>query len=333
MPLDPQLLKKLSVAPPEEAWKLVIQKSLEILSPSLPASPEVEAEVARRDREIGQLDLFLASSAWDLWKVFGAGGVVPRNADEIVHWWNKMPNGKALLILDGLSLRELPWIIEGASKHGFTVHQAAVHASELPGETNQFAQALGYNSRSQLQNNGGGGASRLQPAYTETIDMHWQDCEAIVPTEPNIVFWHHWPDSKVHALSGLGDGLEKLTKDAASELTDEAFWSFVGRLAQGRRLLITSDHGYAATGYFPDATREVGGYLKDTFSSGRSKLGSHEPGPFVPPVALSMHGPHGDCLMALGRQKWRNQGGYPTLTHCGLSLLEVLTPFVELSKA
>jgi hypothetical protein len=27
-----------------------------------------------------------------------------------------------------------------------------------------------------------------------------------------------------------------------------------------------------------------------------------------------------------------SQGGYPTLTHGGLSLLEVLSPFVELTK-
>ena len=55
-------------------------------------------------------------------------------------------------------------------------------------------------------------------------------------------------------------------------------------------------------------------------------------GPFVPPVALQINSPHGAHLLALGRWKWRSQGGYPTLTHGGLSLLEVLSPFVELTK-
>jgi hypothetical protein len=54
--------------------------------------------------------------------------------------------------------------------------------------------------------------------------------------------------------------------------------------------------------------------------------------PYVPPVALQIDSPHGAHLLALGRRKWRSQGGYPTLTHGGLSLLEVLSPFVELSK-
>lgn len=57
-----------------------------------------------------------------------------------------------------------------------------------------------------------------------------------------------------------------------------------------------------------------------------------ETGPFVPPVALQIDSPHGAHLLAVGRWKWKSQGGYPTLTHGGLSLLEVLSPFVELTK-
>ena len=184
------------------------------------------------------------------------------------------------------------------------------------------------------QANGGGLAHRLQPAQTETIDLPWKDCEGLVDNASgakNWVFWHHWPDAKLHDY-GAGQGLELLTRDAAQQLSSDDFWSFIERLATGRRLVITSDHGYAATGYFPDADGEVASHLKQTFSSGRSKAGNGDAGPFVPPVALQIDSPHGAHLLALGRRKWRSQGGYPTLTHGGLSLLEVLSPFVELSK-
>ena len=147
-----------------------------------------------------------------------------------------------------------------------------------------------------------------------------------------MLFRSHWPDAKLHDGSGAGQGLEPLTKDVAEQLSSDDFWAFVERLGTGRRLVITSDHGYAATGYFPDADGEVGQFLKQTFSSGRSKPGAGETGPFVPPVALEINSPHGANLLALGRRKWRSQGGYPTLTHGGLSLLEVLSPFVELTK-
>jgi len=41
---------------------------------------------------------------------------------------------------------------------------------------------------------------------------------------------------------------------------------------------------------------------------------------------------HGKYLLAVGRWKWRSQGGYPTLAHGGLSLLEMLSPFIEVTK-
>ena len=73
-------------------------------------------------------------------------------------------------------------------------------------------------------------------------------------------------------------------------------------------------------------------FLKQTFGSSRSKTGTGDTGPFVPPVALQINSPHGAHLLALGRRKWRSQGGYPTLTHGGLSLLEVLSPWIEVSR-
>ena len=136
----------------------------------------------------------------------------------------------------------------------------------------------------------------------------------------------------MHDGAGAGQGIEILARDAAEQLTSPDFWDFIERLATGRRLVITSDHGYAATGSFHDASSEVGVFLKNTFSSGRNIAGAGDIGPFVPPVALQIDSAHGPHLMALGRRKWKSQGGYPTLTHGGLSLLEVLSPYVELIR-
>jgi len=329
MVLDANVLQTLTKESAAEAWRVIIERTVEIASKPL-AAGNAPSEVVRRDREIGVLDHFLATSGWDLWSSFG--DVVERTSDRLVRWWKEPYSAKAVLILDGLSLRELPWLLQAAKERGFAVHEVGANASELPGETNEFARALGFGSRSQLQNNGGGLAHKLQPAHTECVDLPWKDCERLINSTPNWVFWHHWPDSKVHDGAGAGQGLEILTRDAAQQLSSDDFWAFVERLATGRRLVITSDHGYAASGHFHDADSEVGQFLKKTFSSGRSASGSGDTGPFVPPVALQINGPHGAHLMALGRWKWRSQGGYPTLTHGGLSLLEVLSPFVELTK-
>ncbi|WP_047289059.1 hypothetical protein [Pseudomonas protegens] len=339
MALDAQILQRLTQGSPKEAWRIITERALEIASKPL-AEGNCPGEVVKRDREIGELDLFLASSGWDLWQTFGQPEIsgMERTSDRLARWWNEPGYGhsaaRAVLILDALSLRELPWLLQGAKERGFTLHAVTATASELPSETNPFARALGLASRSQLQANGGGLAHKLQPAQTETIDLPWKDCTALVGNASgakNWVFWHHWPDAKLHDY-GAGQGLELLTKDAAQQLTSADFWGFVEHLATGRRLVITSDHGYAATGYFPDADGEVAAHLKQTFSSGRSKAGNGDVGPFVPPVALQIDSPHGAHLLALGRRKWRSQGGYPTLTHGGLSLLEVLSPWIEISK-
>lgn len=336
MPLDASILNSLTKGSAKDAWSVIINNAVEIASKPLVAS-NAPSEVIKRDREIGTIDHFLSSTGWDLWQTFG--DTVERTSDRLARWWTEPYSAKAVLVLDGLSLRELPWLLQGAKERGFTLHEVSANASELPGETNQFAQSLGFSSRSQLQNNGGGLAHRLQPAHTECVDMPWKDCESLIngaPGAKNCVFWHHWPDSKVHDGSGAGQGLDTLTRDAAEQLSSDDFWSCVESLATGRRLVITSDHGYAATGYFPDADGDVGQFLKKTFASGRSANGNGltqaDCGPFVPPVALHINSPHGAHLMAVGRWKWKSQGGYPTMTHGGLSLLEVLSPFVELTK-
>lgn len=329
MALDAGVLKQLTTDEPGDAWRIIIDKTMDIAKKPL-AAGNAPSEVTKRDREIGALDHFLSTSGWDLWQTFG--NVVERTSDRLVRWWNEPYSAKAVLILDGLSLRELPWLLQGAKERGFTLHEVSANASELPGETNEFARALGFNSRSQLQANGGGLAHKLTPTNTECVDMPWLDCAALVNASPNWVFWHHWPDSKVHDGAGAGQGLDTLTRDAAEQLSSNDFWALVERLAKGRRLVITSDHGYAATGLFPDADGDVAQFLKKTFASGRSKAGQGETGPFIPPVTLQINSPHGTHLLAVGRWKWRSHGGYPTLAHGGLSLLEVLSPFVVLTK-
>ena len=329
MSLKGKLLTDVLLFDDEHAWEALVARALEIVSHPLSAAT-APAEIARREREIAHLDHLLAGAAWDLWRSFHQS--IERTSEALVSWWEGQQGGRAVLLLDGLSLRELPWLLQGAEQRGFAVHGVRACASELPGETTPFARALGLQNRSQLQNNGGGSSHRLGSATTETADLSWMDCRGLVDSSPDWLFWHHWPDCKLHEESGAGYGLESLTREVSGQLESEEFWSFVSRLATGRRLLIASDHGYAASGGFPDASGELGQFLKSAFGGGRSTVGDREVGPYVPPVALRLEGVRSPHLLALGRRKWKNQGGYPTLTHGGLTLLEVLCPVVELSK-
>lgn len=329
MSLPLPLTRALGAADAAEAWSAVLKHAWSICSAPLPERG-VTGEITRRDRDVGALDLFLTAAGWDLWRSFEKS--VERTSDALASWWSSQAGGRAVLLLDALSLREVPWLLRGAADRGFTVHAARATGSELPPETTPFANALGFPSRAALENNGAGGTHRLPGARTESVGVPWADAVALLGAEPNWVLWHHWPDVRVHDVAVAGQGLEKLTAEVQRELASDAFWNLVERLATGRRLVITSDHGYAASGLFGDTPDDQARHLKELFKSGRSAPDDGSPsGAWVPPVEIALESVHGERRYAIGRRKWKSPGGYPTLTHGGLSVLEVLSPFIEIT--
>ena len=328
--LSLELLRKLQSGTPNEAWAELFSFAWETCSPELSVE-KAASEVSRRDRVIAPTDLFLATAGWDLWSNYY--DTVPRTAERLAEWWSNTSPGRAVLVLDALSLREAPWLVHGAAKHGYTVHSAEPTGAELPADTNPFAKALGFGQRSALENNGASGTHKLQGARTDSVDLPWQECVDMVDASTDWVLWHHWPDKRIHDLDSPGHGLSALAKEAADQLTSDDFWALIERLTTGRRLVITGDHGYASTGLFPDtADSKQAQHLKARFRSGRSAPGDDSSSDWVPPIDVVLDTPHGRHAFALGRRKWKSQGGYPTLAHGGLSLLEVAVPFIELSR-
>lgn len=334
MPLPLTLLRKLEDAAPADAWAALFEHAWSTCSAPL-STEKTSAEVIRRDRELGAADLFLATAGWDLWS--GYESSIPRTANHLASWWAARPSGRAVLILDALSLREVPWLLQGAKNRGYAVHQARATGAELPADTTPFANALGFGTRSAIQNNGAPATHRLPGAVTDATDLPWEDCAAQVNAAPDWVLWHHWPDARLHDLGAPGHGVAALTDEACAKLSADSFWNLVHRLSTGRRLVITSDHGYAASGLFPDTVEAAqAAYLKDRFKSGRwteaiDAIPAGTP-TWVPPIDIDLTTQHGEHAFVLGRRKWKSQGGYPTLTHGGLTLLEVAVPFVELSR-
>jgi hypothetical protein len=152
------------------------------------------------------------------------------------------------------------------------------------------------------------------------------DCLGAVPDAPNVFLWHSWLDDLIHVYK---KSPEAVCKAATDTLTGKDFWRFVDRLRQGRRLVITADHGHTLSQLFSSAVRdeETIAILRDAFGGSRSKAAdtpwSHT---FMPPAVCSANGHH----VVMGQCKWPVQGGFPQLCHGGLSLLEVAVPWVEL---
>jgi hypothetical protein len=329
MSLTLDLQRTLQTGSPEDAWKALCAFVWKTCCAEV-AGHRVRSEITNRERVIGSVDYALSTTCWSLWNVYE--GIVPRTADVLADWWAQRSPGRAILILDALSMRETPWLLKGAAERGFTVHAGRATGAEIPADTTPFAKALGYCQRSSLESNGGK-SERFPGASTECVDLPWGDCLGLVPPSPDIVFWHHWPDIRLHDLDDPGEGVERLSEDAAEVLSSEGFWAFVEKLCQGRQLAITGDHGYAASGLFPDVgDDDQASYLKNRFKSRRWTPGGDGTGKWTPPLCLTLESNHGTHELVLGRRKWKSPGGYPTLTHGGLSLLEVLVPFIELAK-
>jgi len=329
MTLPYALLETIQTRPTVEAWAALVARAWETFAEPF-GQGKAASGVGQRDRAVADLDLYLSTAGWDLWHSFSTD--VPRATEAARSWWASRSPGRAVLILDALSLREAPWLLSGAAEHGLEVVAAKPLAAEIPADTTPFAKALGFSQRAALASNAAGASHGLPGARTETADIDWQSCAAMVGAEPDWCFWHHWPDKDVHDFADAGEGLRPLIEKVDHHLTSDGFWQFVNRLAEGRQLVITSDHGYAASELFPDASPEQSDYLKKRYKSGRASPDEQPAGGWVPPIDIHLHTAAGPYTFVNGRRKWKSAGGYPTLTHGGLSMLEVLVPFIELRK-
>lgn len=327
--LDKTFLNKLLFSKPDDSWRLIQDLVWKVMSqPVVTENPDLE--ISMRDRAIGKIDSALLSS-WELWKNFHSS--VERGSESIKEFWKDDQNGKAILILDAMSLRETPWLLDGFANRGYKIESAKAVASEIPSETTEFAKAIGFNQRSSLGDNKTDSKHTLPDAKTFSCDLPWDDCSKLIGSERNIIFWHHWPDSRIHDLSEPGDGFQRLIKEGKEILTSDNFWNFLEFLSNGRKMLITSDHGYAASGLFVDVSdKNQSKYLKENYKSGRSKSGTEISHEWVPPLEIALNNVHGERTFVLGRKKWKSTGGYPTLMHGGLTLLEILKPEFIVSK-
>lgn len=300
---------------PAETWN-------EIFDNLLCCAKESSSPVALHDKTVIP-DRILSEAAWELWHAYpkqaGLTSAALQNCCR-----ESSSGGQTVLILDALSLRELPLLIGGAQTRDIEF-EVTVTGSECPSTTDQFAGALGLPSRSGLANDSKPGTFKLfgGDVYTDVLSIPFEDCN--VPPSPNVVIWHSWLDDLIH-LQKLPD---QIAKNTSLTLQGDGFWNFVNKLRQGRKLVITSDHGYAVSKRFssevtdPDAVE----ILRKTFGASRSKPAKETwQKQFMPPLVMTCNNQH----VVMGQRKWKVQGGFPHLCHGGMSLLEVVVPWIEI---
>jgi hypothetical protein len=300
----------------EEVWKLIFSKLLSLVNSRVSPDELHEATVIP--------DRLLSESAWELWEAFPS--IALKTSKKLIDWTLSGINSKAVLILDALSLRELSLIVKVAETKGNVLTRVDVAGSESPSTTEQFAKSLGLSSRGALRHNFKPASFQLfrGDCYTDVLNLPFEDCS--VPPVPNLVIWHVWPDELIHSQNRTP---ERISNQILKTLEGEGFWKFINSLRQGRELVITSDHGYAISKLFSAEVinKETTESLKSIFGASRYKYLSAEFSNInlLPPVFTVVK----NYLVVMGQRKWKVQGGFPHVCHGGMSLLEVIVPFLE----
>lgn len=318
----------LSERPAALLWSAVFKRLGEMALSSSPSALHRETVIP---------DRLIAESAWDLWQSFPADA--PKVVEAIRGFWTGATGsaGTAVLILDAFSLRELPLIVTGANKRNIPITTISVSGAQVPTETDQFAAALGLSSRSKLFNNQPPASFIFagEDVHTDVLEEPFADCVARVPAKPRLFLWHKWPDQPlIHNHSEQNEGDVVVAAEIKRTLSSDNFWSFVDAMRQGRRLLITGDHGYATASNFSSAItdQESIRLFAGTFGAQRAiREDPAQPWPrrHLPPPVLRFTDAGGTWLVVLGQRKWKVSGGFPTLCHRGLSLLEAAVPVIE----
>jgi len=314
MPIDwPGII--LDPKTPESAWASIFSSLLDLVRQN--TSP-----IAIHDATVIP-DRLLSEAAWELWKAYPEHAV---KTSAVLKDWTLQGAGRAVLVLDALSLREMPILLNAAASRGIAPLHVGITGSECPPTTDQFAKAIGLPSRSALADNTKPGTFLLfsGDCYTDVLSIPFEDCS--VPPSPNLVIWHTWLDDLIHLQK---KSPEQIESQASSTLQGDGFWNFVNRLRQGRRVVITSDHGYAVCKRFssqiedPEAVK----ILRETFGASRNEpISGQLQNRFMPPIVMS----HNKHHIVMGQRKWKVQSGFPDVDHGGMTLLEAAVPYVEM---
>jgi hypothetical protein len=275
------------------------------------------------ERQVNDLESLLTAAADSY---FGELTSVEAPAKTIADFFKNNEN-VCIVILDGSSLRELPKFLELAQRSHRPILECTVGCSAIPSTTEYFiSERLGFGlpllGPSQLVSN------RILQGYG--IRCHFfqspNESQHIPDTPGPILVWHRFPDLRFMDSTASGADFY----DGIWDSMDLVWQRTVQALPASRPILVTSDHGYVFFGpglsdrNLDRQDRPLKGRRFAVFSE-EEPLPGEEPGLFID---------RGKRLAVIkGRYHNKPQAPHPSQSlyrHGGLSLMEVLTPWLLL---
>ncbi len=276
------------------------------------------------ESKVNELEEIIAKAAYRLYDEFLDKPPPRRNVLDFIE--SEQPC--ALAIFDGLSLREIPVLLNLAQKSNFTIREIGTSYSTLPTETIDFIeQKLKFGSVAPSQ------LPRRREVKERGIAAYYYDNpnqqHPLDRDSKKLLLWSAFPDN-TYSDSGARFAQHFMQ---IHTLLETAWLNTVQQIPHGQRILITSDHGYVyfASGLSFERSnpelRPLSEYLGGERYRRLTEEGSQPPE--HPDLAVY---PNYKVAVLRGRIQTHPPGKSASrlYKHGGLSIMEMLVPWIVL---
>jgi hypothetical protein len=324
-PLDRAILERLTRPEPRlpglERW-LLDEVWTEAALSSANGSPK--DYLLHGERKIAERERLLSIAAESLASELAAAPPANRSVSAFL----ENNPGSAVVIFDGCSLRELPRLMDLARHSRRRALEFGCGRAAVPSETDRFvSDRLGLGlpcvGPSALTGRGELKSRSIRFYYFQQAGQH----HTIDSDSKSLLLWTRFPDQRYTDSTAIDENLFEAIWDGL----DLAWKRTVGAVPADRKVLVTSDHGYIFLGTglgdpnLDGLDRPLEG-KRFRFFTGAETLPQIQPGLWVDT---------GKRLAVLsGRTHNRPQApsaSQSVYRHGGLSLMEMLTPWLVLS--
>jgi hypothetical protein len=305
-----------------------------VWSPGRFASLPREEYLRDGEASVARVEEVISAGAGRLWDELAAASEqapTPRAFLGLDSPPSSQPIARAVVVFDGLSLRELPLLLDLAAKTGFRIDDSRAIVTSLPTETIDFVSqrivgpdAAHGTGPNQLPASGALTSRGVHAAYLDSLTPRLP-----LPAGKSLLLWSTYPD--------------RLFKDDEARFDTQLFpqfseyvstlWKYtVQAIPPGVPIVITSDHGYIFFGSTAESGRDSNAL--DLLAQQRHRIF---------PEAEAFPRQHPDLqlfparrlAMLRGRLKTRpkGNGARRLYQHGGFSLMETLVPWVLLNRA
>ena len=233
----------------------------------------------------------------------------------------------AIVIFDGMSIREIPLLNMLAKNSGFQVQESSYKIAALPSDTISFIdqRIIGkVIAPSQLENRKELSGWNIKPHYYDTPTRQFE----LSSSDNNYLLWSSFPDGTYSNF----EARNSLHFETFVKQFDVVWKNIIMAIPRDYKIIITSDHGYV--------------YLNNGFESSikgetalrflnQDRFRYYADDETLPDNITELKSiPRRKLAMLKGRIKNRPKGqsANKVFRHGGLSLMEMLTPWLVIKR-